>query len=148
MKCWSKVEIKPGQVHDKNADVFSDPPHNDILVRTGCPKVPQNDRTHMFLSFFPTLVQEVVLNRSGKSWLFHDFGGPFSAISSGIDFSSTFDEIGIQKPTLCVTFFTILHILSIIALRVDLFIAFLFVVRKILNNSLTGQFRIREEENY
>ena len=33
-------------------------------------------------------------NRSGKSWLFHDFGGPFSAISSSIDFSSTFDEIG------------------------------------------------------
>ena len=74
--------------------IFQTLPGTDSLVPTGCPKVSQNDRIHVFLSFFPTLVPEVVLNRSGKSWLFHDFGGPFSAISSSIDFSSTFDKIG------------------------------------------------------
>ena len=105
-----------------------------------CPRAaPRCPKTTVFIFFitfsFPNLVPEVVLNRSEKSGLFHDFGGPFSAISSGIDFSSTFDEIGIQKPAFCGTCLTVLHILSIVTLRVDQVVAFLFVVGKLLNNS-------------
>ena len=93
------MDPKNGQFHDKNADVSLEPARNDFLVPMGRPERPRNDHIHFCFSFFAKLVPEVVLNRSGKSWLFHDFGGPFSAIRSGIDFSSISDEKGIQKPT-------------------------------------------------
>ena len=51
MTFLSKIEITSGQIHDKNADIFSDPPWNDILVPTGCPKVPQNDHIIFFVVF-------------------------------------------------------------------------------------------------
>ena len=58
MKCSPKIKIKSGQVHDKNADMFSDPPRNDILVPTGLPQGAPNDRIHFRLTFFPNLVPE------------------------------------------------------------------------------------------
>ena len=113
------------------------------------PRCPKTTVFILFLTYFPTLVPEVVLNRLGKSWFFHYFGGPFSAISSRIDFSLTFDEIGIQKPTFCVTILAVLHILSSVTLRVDLVIASLFVVGKILNNSFPslGKYESQKKKN-
>ena len=70
---WSKVEITSGQIHDKSADIFSDPPWNDMLVPTGCPKVPQNDRIHFSFDVFSEFGPRSGLKSFGKITTFSWF---------------------------------------------------------------------------
>ena len=102
MTFWSKVEITSGQIQDKNADIFSDPPGTTFSCPRAAPRCPKTT-VYIFFVVFSDFGPGSGLKSFGKifflSWLWwslfnhrlqHRFWGYFGSnfplkISSKVD---------------------------------------------------------------